>query len=132
MVHGIGFDNCLYTHTEHNGWTHGFGVKSDIGNLTIPENVTEIAGHVFYDARMSSLTLPSGLKVIGEKAFEKCTFLGKVEIPGSVDTIKSSAFSQCSALKTVKLANGLLLLALKPLFLAKTCGMFIFPRVLRN
>lgn len=99
-------DNCLYTHTENNGWGHGSGVKSDIGNLTIPENVTEIAGHVFYNARMSSLTLPSGLKVIGEKAFENCKFLSEVEIPGSVKTIKSGAFSQCSALKTVKLANG--------------------------
>lgn len=99
-------NNCLYTHTEHNGWLHGIGAKSDIGNLTIPEKVTEIADYVFYDARMSSLTLPSGLKVIGERAFEKCTFLSEVEIPGSVETIKPEAFSQCSALRTVKLANG--------------------------
>lgn len=99
-------NNCLYTHTEHNGWAHGFGVKSDIGNIEIPDNVTEIAAHVFLDGRMSSLTLPNGLKVIGEKAFEKCSFLGEVTIPGSVESIKSGAFIKCSALKTVKLENG--------------------------
>lgn len=99
-------NNCLYTHTEHNGWAHGFGGKSDIGNITIPENVTEIAAHVFNDGRMSSLTLPNGLKVIGEKAFEKCTFLSEVGIPGSVETIKAGAFIKCSALKTVKITDG--------------------------
>jgi hypothetical protein len=99
-------NNCLYTYTDPTGMAPGIRNKSDIGNLTIPENVTEIADYVFYEARMSSLTLPSGLKVIGKNAFEECTFLGEVEIPGSVDTIKPGAFSKCSALKTVKLANG--------------------------
>ena len=99
-------NGCLYTHTEHNGWAHGFGVKSDIGNIALPDGVTEIAAHVFNDARMSSITFPSSLNTIGEKAFEKCTFLSEVEIPGCVETIKAGAFIKCSALKTVKLANG--------------------------
>lgn len=96
-------DNCLYTYTENNG---RYGLKSVNGNIEIPDNVTEIAAHVFFDSGMSSLTLPNGLKVIGEKAFEKCSFLGEVTIPGSVDSIKSEAFIECSALKTVKLESG--------------------------
>lgn len=96
-------NNCLYTHTEHNGWWRG---NSDIRNIEIPDNVTEIAAHVFLNSRMGSLTLPNGLKVIGEKAFEKCSFLGEVTIPGSVESIKSGAFIECSALRTVKLESG--------------------------
>ena len=46
------------------------------------------------------------MKVIGEEAFERCSFLGEVTIPGSVESIKSGAFIECSALKTVKLESG--------------------------
>ncbi len=99
-------NNCLYTHTEHDGWSHDFGDKSDIGNITIPENVTEIAAHVFTEGRMSSVTLPDGLKVIGKEAFVKCSLLEEVTIPGSVSTIKPKAFSSCASLKTIKLASG--------------------------
>lgn len=93
-------NNCLYTYNKLKTWAHAGG------NIEIPDNVTEIAAHVFTAARMSSITLPNGLKVIGEKAFERCSFLGEVTIPGSVESVKSGAFIDCSALKTVKLENG--------------------------
>ena len=55
---------------------------------------------------MDSITLPSTLQSIGEKAFEKCSFLRKLEIPGNVKTIKSGAFGYCSSLETIKIKNG--------------------------
>lgn len=62
-------NNCLYTYNRLKMWAQA------VGNIEIPDNVTEIAAHVFSDVRMSSITLPNGLKVIGEKAFERCSFL---------------------------------------------------------
>ncbi len=96
----------LLGHTEHNGWSHGIGIKTSIGNITIPDGVVEIVNNVFDDARMDSITFPETLKTIGENAFKKCTFITDLEIPASVETIKAGAFRECSALKTVKIKNG--------------------------
>ena len=94
----------LLTHTEHNGYSR-LGSRT-IEGIILPEGITEIAGNVFKEVRMDSITLPSTLQSIGEKAFEKCSFLRKLEIPGNVKTIKSGAFGYCSSLETIKIKNG--------------------------
>ena len=84
-----------------------------------------MATNIAIDIGTSKIVLASGNKIVlelpsvvtvdtdtrepiyfGEKAFEKCTFLSEVEIPGSVETIKAGAFIKCSALKTVKITDG--------------------------
>lgn len=77
------------------------------GNLVIPENVTEISNCVFCNGKMSSVTLPRGLKAIGKNAFENCHSLKEVEIPEGVGAVQAEAFYRCAALKTVKFGKGI-------------------------
>lgn len=60
-----------------------------------------------------SVTLPEGLKTIGERAFYNCTALSSINIPQSVTSIGEQAFYKCTGLTTViipdnmtKIANG--------------------------
>ena len=54
---------------------------------------------------MINVTLPSGLTLIGNNAFENCTSLGTLELPSSLSTLGESAFSGCSDLKISGLEN---------------------------
>ena len=68
-----------------------------LGELVIPEGVTEIKNNLFYGCTsITSLTLPSTLNKIGNYAFASCTSLtGQIIIPESVLTIGSYVFNKC-------------------------------------
>lgn len=97
--------------------------------VTVPEGVTKI-GRSFYGFKaMTSITLPSTLKELGDQAFANCTKLTtvtipdgvekigssfwscegltEISVPGSVKTLSGSTFYGCRNLKTVTLAEGL-------------------------
>lgn len=69
-----------------------------VTDLVIPEGVMEIKNYAFTDATcLTSLKLPSSLKIIGEDAFWACSNLsGNLVIPNSVTTIGLAAFGNCS------------------------------------
>ena len=54
---------------------------------------------------LKTVTLPSGITVIGEKAFYGCTGIIEILIPESVETIGESAFMGCTSLETVTFAD---------------------------
>lgn len=53
-------------------------------------------------------TIPSGVSVIGEAAFQSCKKLRAIKIPEGVEVIMRNAFYDCLALKTVELPSSLL------------------------
>lgn len=67
-----------------------------------------IASGAFFNSKITSVTLPDGLLVIGEYAFAYCTYLTEMTIPDSVHTILNGAFYGASAMSTVSLGSGLL------------------------
>ena len=68
-----------------------YKIKKGVG--IIPEGTIEIEECAFYGCeKMTSVKIPSSVKVIGEKAFAFCTGLTNIEIPESVTNIKSGAF----------------------------------------
>ena len=96
--------------------------NKDITSITLPNTTQEIMDSAFYGcSSLSSITLPSALKTIGEDvcantgiksikfnekletigagAFSENNSLSVVSIPNSVTTIGSLAFSNCSKLK---------------------------------
>lgn len=98
-------------------------------DVVVPEGVTKI-GRSFYGFKaMTSISLPSTLKEIGDQAFANCTklttvtipegvekigssFWGcegltEISVPGSVKTLAGSTFYNCKAMKTVSLSEGL-------------------------
>ena len=52
-----------------------------------------------------SFTIPQGITVIGERAFEGCKLLDTVTISDAVSTISKEAFKSCSALQTLNLGG---------------------------
>ena len=75
-------------------------------DYAVPEGTEEIGKFAFSHKKLRSVSLPSTLKTIGQRAFEECENLLKIEIPSSVTAIESSAFLN-SGLAEVKLNEGL-------------------------
>ena len=66
------------------------------GDVTIPEGVKEIGDYAFYGCTgLTNVTIPEGVTEIGEGAFSDCTGLTSVTIPKSVTTIHREVFMNC-------------------------------------
>jgi uncharacterized repeat protein (TIGR02543 family) len=80
--------------------------SSCTGALAIASDVTEIASYAFYDAPITSLTLPSTLATIRTMAFAGANLYPTLTIPNSVTTIEEVAFQQAQ-FSTLVIGNGL-------------------------
>ena len=76
-------------------------------NTVIPSSVTAIDDYAFCGCGLTSITLPDGLKSIGEDTFAYCDNLASITIPSSVTEIGSYAFAYCDKLTTVTILNGM-------------------------
>jgi hypothetical protein len=85
--------------------------KSLITTITIPTSVKNIGENAFEGcSKLISLSFSSTSKVesIGARAFLNCASLQKLIIPDSVVTIGVGAFEGCSLLRDVTIGNGLI------------------------
>lgn len=70
--------------------------------------VTEIADTAFsQQLELRTVTLPEGLRRIGDWAFKHCESLESVDIPSTVRELGEQAFAWCTSLKSVTLPEGL-------------------------
>ncbi|MBO4494316.1 MAG: DUF4214 domain-containing protein [Clostridiales bacterium] len=80
------------------------GKPSDLTSLTIPakigdQTVIGIDSSFIHNETLTSVTLPSTLKTIGDFAFSGCPSLASIKIPASVESIGQGVFAQDLALK---------------------------------
>ena len=83
----------------------------NITSVTFGENsqLTSIGDGVFYGcAKLTSITIPDGVKSIGNYAFAGCSALESITIPGSVLSIGDSAFEGCTALESITIPSSVL------------------------
>ena len=80
---------------------------SEIKEVTIPNNVTEIGPYVISNCNsLTEVTIPNSVKKICDGAFENCSSLEKVNIGNGVTEIGYSVFSNCSSLKEITIPNS--------------------------
>jgi len=80
---------------------------SEEGDFIIPDSVTSIGSHAFYDCcSLQSVTIPDSVTSIGDDAFNGCSSLQSVTIPDSVTSIGDSAFSWCTSLQSVTIPDS--------------------------
>lgn len=75
---------------------------TQIKDLVIPNDVTEIKPYVFYSASgFTSVVIPDSVTAIGLDAFSNCTGLKTVEIGTGITSIDTRAFYYCSGLTSI-------------------------------
>ena len=53
-----------------------------------------------------SFTVPEGVKIIGEGAFERCQSLIEIKLPNSTTNISDAAFASCTSLVSVEMSDS--------------------------
>lgn len=78
--------------------------KSNLTSISIPEGVKKIGNYTFYNCTsLTSITIPSGVTEIEKRAFSNCTNLTSIIIPNSVHRIGEGAFANCTSLTSIAL-----------------------------
>lgn len=72
------------------------------GKVTIPEEITVLAGGAFYgNKRITEISLPKNLQSIGARAFCGCSSLSEILLPEGITVLEEGTFAYCLALKTI-------------------------------
>ena len=86
----------------------GFLCYSFLTSLTLPSSLKSIGDEAFGGCRsLTSLTLPSSLQSIGNSAFRDCNSLTSLTLPSSLQSIGNNAFCNCSSLTSLTLPSSL-------------------------
>jgi len=99
----------VYTYSRgSNGFERGKTINTDLTSVTIPAGVEIIGERAFFNqSKLTSVNIPASVTSIGKVAFAGCSSLTTVTIPAKVTTIGDWAFLECSKLATVTFAEGL-------------------------
>ena len=86
-----------------------YGCKNLVGALDMPNSITSVGRYAFSGcAKLTSVHISEGIKVIERFTFNDCSSLTSIDIPASVTSIGTEAFSGCSHLASVSIPNGVL------------------------
>jgi len=79
-----------------------------ITHVTLPEGIDLIADSAFEGcAALTGIDLPKSLVCIGKEAFKDCGQLANIDLPEGLVSIWASAFEGCAALTGIKLPESL-------------------------
>ena len=80
---------------------------SGLTSLKLPSDIRLIGRHAFEGCSgLTSITLPSGVTEIGSSAFYGCSGLTSIALPSGVTEISDYAFYGCSGLTSLTLPSG--------------------------
>ncbi len=81
----------------------GLGAHSQISSITWGKSIEEIHEYAFYGFDMSSITIPSTVKIIGDYAFAYNEFLKEVKLNEGITRL--SGFNNCTSLSTITIPS---------------------------
>ena len=77
-------------------------------NAQIPAEVTRIGDYACYcNTQLTQMTIPVGVRSIGQGAFARCARLSAVQLPPELEVIGDSGFECCFDLANLELPSGL-------------------------
>lgn len=76
------------------------------GIIVFDGNLLELESSAFSSNKLKSISLPDGIKKIGNYAFSSCSSLEQINIPPLVTELGVRAFHNCTSLKNITLPNG--------------------------
>ena len=83
-----------------------YDYKDGRGYIAFDGPVTKIGNYAFQNCtRLVTIDVPGSVTSVGINAFQECTNLSSVNLPDGVEVINTSAFQQCSSLSFVKIPN---------------------------
>ncbi|MDE6274027.1 MAG: leucine-rich repeat domain-containing protein, partial [Clostridiales bacterium] len=113
LIAYMGTQQVLTLPSTYNGEGYDIFDSAFLGNDTLQQLYMNNTGvkHIGNDAfnrctSLQTLMLPSGLLTIGEDAFFDCILLREIEIPASVTQIGANAFFNCYNLSKAEFAEG--------------------------
>ena len=76
----------------------------DAASVTIPDGVTIVGNSAFErNTSLTAVVLPDSVVTIGANAFQSCTGLTKAELSSKLEKIANYAFDNCKALKEIQI-----------------------------
>ena len=82
--------------------------KRELNEYEVKDGVAIIGDRAFFDAKLSTVTLPNSLRAIGQSAFAGCKNLTGIALPEGLEVIKETAFRDCESLAELTLPSTLL------------------------
>ena len=74
----------------------------ELSSITIPSGVKVLGNNLFADCTsLEEVILPEGIESIGNGTFGGCSILSSVTVPSTVKNIGERAFSECDSLSRV-------------------------------
>ena len=102
--------NPTSTTTSGSADTLPYYAYKTLTTVVYEEGISEVPDRALYRynysyEKLTSVTLPSTVKKIGEQAFRDCPNLADIVIPKGVESIGAYAFYNCSSLKEIDISN---------------------------
>lgn len=86
----------------------GFANASNVTSITLPSGLTLIGSQAFKNTKITSIAIPAGITLLNPSLFLDCTSLSEVIFNTSTLTkIDSYCFSGCSAISEITLPNSI-------------------------
>lgn len=128
-VSGEGILN-YYELNEEEGISAGTNPFADFYNeivvLEVNEGVTEIGLEAFKDCKnLVTVNLPESLEVIGDGAFQGCTAIEEITVPGGT-SLGWYVFMGCTALKSARFEEGVTAI---PWYTFKDCSSLVWVHI---
>ena len=80
--------------------------KSNLQSITLPSSLKKIDERAFSQCtQLKSIVFPDSLQSIGDEAFYHCSSLKKINIPKSLSSISDTAFKRCTSLEKITVSS---------------------------
>lgn len=86
---------------------NAFDMCTRVVVVTLPDGLKSIGEKAFYYNAIIEIDIPDSVIEIGKEAFGSCTLLTEVNLPKSLEVIRDGTFSNCHALNKVILPENL-------------------------